>query len=59
VPVLLALTDRVPSRRIYLVGTGATALAHLGFALLADGFWSGLACRALAGIGWAGPICRG
>jgi len=59
VPVLLALTDRVPARRIYLVGTGATALAHLGFALLADGFWSGLACRALAGIGWAGAYMPG
>ncbi|BDG71548.1 MFS transporter [Roseomonas fluvialis] len=59
VPVLLALTDRVPARHIYLVGTGATALAHLGFALLADGFWSGLAFRALAGIGWAGAYMPG
>jgi MFS family permease len=59
VPVLLALTDRVPARRIYLVGTGATALAHLGFALLAEGFWSALACRALAGIGWAGAYMPG
>lgn len=59
VPVLLALTDRVPTRRIYLLGTGVTALAHLGFALLADGFWSGLACRALAGIGWAGAYMPG
>ena len=40
VPVLVALTDRVPARRVYLVGTGLTALSHLGFALLADGFWS-------------------
>ena len=32
VPVLLALTDRVPARRVYLVGTGLTALSHLGFA---------------------------
>ena len=40
VPLLLALTDRVPTRRIYLFGTGITALSHLGFALLADGFWS-------------------
>src|SRR5215469_6268771 len=41
VPVLLAFTDRVPARRIYLIGTGLTALSHLGFATLADGFWSG------------------
>ena len=32
VPVLLALTDRLPARRVYLVGTGLTALSHLGFA---------------------------
>ena len=54
VPVLLALTDRLPARRIYLIGTGLTALSHLGFALFADGFWSGFLMRALAGIGWAG-----
>jgi MFS family permease len=59
VPVLLALTDRVPARRIYLLGTGLTALSHLGFALLADGFWSGLLMRALAGIGWAGAYMVG
>lgn len=59
VPLLLALTDRVPARRIYLVGTGATALAHLGFWLLAADFWSGLAFRALAGIGWAGAYMPG
>ena len=59
VPVLLALTDRMPARRIYLVGTGLTALSHLGFALVADGFWSGLAMRALAGVGWAGAYMPG
>lgn len=59
VPVLLALTDRIPARRIYLVGTGATALAHLGFGLAATDFWSGLTFRALAGIGWAGAYMPG
>ena len=59
VPVLLALTDRLPARRVYLVGTGLTALSHLGFAVLADGFWSGLLMRALAGIGWAGAYMPG
>jgi MFS family permease len=59
VPVLLALTDRVPARRVYLVGTALTALSHLGFALVADGFWSGLLMRALAGIGWAGAYMPG
>jgi MFS family permease len=59
VPVLLALTDRVPARRVYLVGTGLTALSHLGFAALADGFWSGLLMRAMAGVGWAGAYMPG
>ena len=53
VPILLALTDRYPARRVYLFGTGLTALSHLGFALIAGGFWSGLLFRILAGAGWA------
>lgn len=59
VPVLVSLTDRVPARRVYLVGTGLTAASHLGFALLADGFWSALVLRAMAGIGWAGCYMPG
>ena len=59
VPVLLALTDRVPARRVYMVGTGLTALSHLGFAPLADGFWSGMLMRAVAGVGWAGAYMPG
>jgi MFS family permease len=42
-----------------MFGTGLTALAHLGFALVADGFWSGLVLRILAGIGWAGTYMPG
>src|SRR3977135_24585 len=37
VPLLVALTDRVPVRRVYMLGTGLTALSHFGFALLTDG----------------------
>ena len=59
VPLLLALTDRLPVRRIYLLGTGLTMLSHLGFALIADGFWSGLLFRILAGVGWAGTYMTG
>ena len=59
VPILVALTDRVPARRVYMFGTGLTTLAHLGFALVADGFWSGLMFRILAGIGWAGTYMPG
>src|SRR5690348_14279783 len=48
VPLLLALTDRMPVKRIYLIGTGLTTLSHLGFALVADHFWIGLTLRAVA-----------
>jgi MFS family permease len=44
---------------VYLLGTGLTALSHLGFAMLADGFWSGFLMRAIAGIGWAGAYMPG
>jgi MFS family permease len=59
VPVLVALTDRVPARNVYVVGAGLTALSHLGFAFVADGFWWGLILRAAAGIGWAGAYMPG
>ena len=59
VPVLVPLTDRVDPRRVYLLGVTLTALAHLGFAVLAEGFWSAFTLRALAGIGWAGSYMTG
>jgi predicted MFS family arabinose efflux permease len=36
-----------------------TVAAHLLFGLLAEGFWSALALRGLAGIGWAGTYMTG
>ena len=57
VPVLVSLTDSIAARQVYVVGAGLTAASHLGFAFLADGFWSGLLLRAMAGIG-PGPTCR-
>ncbi len=59
VPLLVAMTDRIPTRRVYAVGAGLTALSHLAFAFVADGFWTALICRALAGIGWAGAYMPG
>ncbi|MBV8751386.1 MAG: MFS transporter [Hyphomicrobiales bacterium] len=59
VPILLALTDRYPARYVYLFGTGLTALSHLGFALMAGGFWSALIFRILAGAGWAATYMPG
>lgn len=59
VPVLVTLTDRIDAKRVYLFGVGATVLGHLLFGLLADGFWSAAALRALAGLGWAGTYMTG
>jgi len=59
VPVLVTLTDRIDPKRVYLFGVGCTVLAHGLFAGLADGFWSALLLRALAGIGWAGTYMTG
>jgi len=59
VPVLVTLTDRVDARLIYLIGVGCTIAGHLLFGLVAEGFWSALALRALAGVGWAGTYMTG
>lgn len=59
VPILVTLTDRVDPRRIYLFGVACTVASHALFAAFAEGFWSALALRALAGIGWAGTYMTG
>jgi MFS family permease len=59
VPLLVTLTDRVDAKRVYLFGVGCTTIAHLAFGLLAEGFWSALMLRGLAGIGWAGTYMTG
>ncbi len=59
VPVLVSLTDRVDARAIYIFSALAAALAALGFALLAEGFWTALGFRALAGASLAGTYMPG
>jgi MFS family permease len=59
VPFLVSLTDRIDAKRVYLFGATTTMLAHLAFAFWVDGFWSALAARALAGVGWAGSYMTG
>lgn len=59
VPVLVTLTDRIDPKRIYLFGVACTTIAHFAFGALADGFWSAVILRALAGIGWAGTYMTG
>ena len=59
VPVLVGLTDRVDPKRIYLASAALAAAASIGFAAFAEGFWSALAFRGLAGIGLAGTYMPG
>ncbi len=59
VPVLVSLTDRMDPRRVYCFGVAMLTCSHVVFALIADHFWAGLACRILAGIGWAGTYMPG
>ncbi|MGZ8996809.1 MAG: MFS transporter, partial [Rhodospirillales bacterium] len=59
VPLLVAATDRIDARRIYVFGAAVAALASAGFALLASGFWSALSLRALAGVGLAATYMPG
>lgn len=59
VPVLVGLTDRADPRSVYALATVIAAAASLGYALLAEGFWTALALRALAGIGLAGTHMPG
>jgi MFS family permease len=58
-PFLVALTDRVDARRVFVAGALLAGGANLAFALLADGFWSALILRALAGAGLAGTYMPG
>lgn len=59
VPLLVTLTDRVDAKLVYLFGVACTVAAHLLFGVFAEGFWSAMALRALAGIGWAGTYMTG
>ncbi len=59
VPFLVGITDRIDTRRVYLASTALAAAAVLGFALLANGFWTALLFRAIAGIGLAGTYMPG
>ncbi len=59
VPMLVSLTDRLPARNVYIFGAACAAIGQLGFACIADGFWSGMIFRVLSGIGWAGNYMPG
>ncbi len=59
VPFLMSLTDRIDARRVFLAGAAVTMISHLGFALLASGFWTAFLWRALSGVGLAGTYMPG
>ena len=59
VPVLVSLTDRIDPARIFVASILITAVANLGFAVGADGFWSAAVLRGFAGAGLAGTYMPG
>jgi MFS family permease len=59
VPVLSALTDRIPSARVYVASCALLAAGSAGFALLAEGTVSGAICQAVVGAGLAGTYMPG
>lgn len=59
VPLLTSLTDRMDARRIYLISSTVGVFSNLGFAFLAQGFWSALLFRSLSGFGLAGTFIPG
>lgn len=59
VPLLTVLTDRRDARGILLFGLLIGVAAALGFAWLAEGFWSALVFRFLAGVSLAGVYMPG
>jgi MFS family permease len=59
VPILVSVTDRVDARKIMGFGAFLGVLTALGYALLAQGFWSALALRFVAGISLAGIYMPG
>ena len=59
VPVLTTRTDRSDARKILVFSLVVGALAGVGFAWLASGFWSALVLRFFSGISLAGVYMPG
>lgn len=59
VPVLTTLTDRMDAKRVYLCGALVAGISCLLYAVAAEGFWSALGLRFLAGVGLAGTYMPG
>jgi len=50
-PLSTSITDRIDARRVFLSGCGLAAIGTIGFAFLADDFWTSLPWRFLSGAG--------
>jgi MFS family permease len=59
VPLLVALTDRLDARAIYLAGCTIGAIAGVSFCYLANGLWSAFFLQALAGLATGGTYMPG
>lgn len=59
VPVLSSLTDRIDSRRVYLLACTLSTLGAAGFALFAEGLLTALVFQFLIGAGLAGTYMPG
>ena len=59
VPILVSLTDRIDSRRIYIIGLLISIVGLLGFTFLANGFWSALTWQIVHGAGIGGTYMTG
>lgn len=59
VPVLASITDRIDARGVFVASTLLSALAVLGFAAFAQGFWSAVFIQVLSGMGLAGTYMPG
>ncbi|HEY3059960.1 MAG TPA: MFS transporter [Chloroflexota bacterium] len=57
--LILPLTDRLPTARIIAAGSLLSAVAFVGFGLLAHDVWSASALRIVAGAGLAGVYLPG
>ena len=58
-PILVSLTDRFDSRRIYLLSAAVGAASMIGFGWLAEGTFSASVFRLLAGVSLAGTYMPG
>jgi MFS family permease len=59
VPILAGITDRIDARKIMCAGSIFSVLTALGYGFAAQGFWSALLLRFLAGISLAGIYMPG